>query len=36
MAVEKLEGFYKQATGVNQVWVYGNSFEACLVCVVVP
>ena len=36
MAVEKLEGVYKLSDVVNQVWVYGNSFESTLVCVVVP
>ncbi|GLC41297.1 hypothetical protein PLESTB_001078100 [Pleodorina starrii] len=36
VAVEALESTYKKATVVEQVWVYGNSFENCLVAVVVP
>ncbi|KAG2439883.1 hypothetical protein HYH02_010513 [Chlamydomonas schloesseri] len=36
VAVEALESTYKKATVVEQVWVYGNSFESCLVAVVVP
>jgi len=36
IAVEKLESTYKKAPGVEQVWVYGNSFKSCLVAVVVP
>lgn len=36
VAVESLEGKYKLASVVNQVWVYGNSFETKLVAVVVP
>jgi long-subunit acyl-CoA synthetase (AMP-forming) len=36
IAVEKLEGIYKKASSVEQVWVYGNSFKSTLVAVVVP
>jgi hypothetical protein len=36
IAVEKLEGIYKKAPSVEQVWVYGNSFKSTLVAVVVP
>ncbi|KDD76920.1 AMP-binding enzyme [Helicosporidium sp. ATCC 50920] len=36
IAVEKVENVYKGTPGVEQVWVYGNSFESCLVAVVVP
>jgi long-chain acyl-CoA synthetase len=36
VAVEKLEAVYKGAPVVEQVWVYGNSFESTLVAVVVP
>ncbi|GLI61184.1 hypothetical protein VaNZ11_003476 [Volvox africanus] len=36
VAVEALESTYKKASVVEQVWVYGNSFESCLVAVVVP
>lgn len=36
IAVEKVEGVYKMNSNVEQIWVYGNSFESCLVAVVVP
>jgi long-chain acyl-CoA synthetase len=36
VAVEKLEAVYKGSPVVEQVWVYGNSFESTLVAVVVP
>lgn len=36
IAVEKVEAVYKKNALVEQVWVYGNSFESCLVAVVVP
>jgi len=36
IAVEKLEGIYKKAPSVEQVWVYGNSFKSTLVAIVVP
>ncbi|KAK9825324.1 hypothetical protein WJX74_009471 [Apatococcus lobatus] len=36
VAVERLEETYKAASLVEQVWVYGNSFESALVAVVVP
>ena len=36
VAVEKVEGTFKKAEPVEQVWVYGNSFKSCLVAVVVP
>ncbi|KAG2497767.1 hypothetical protein HYH03_004039 [Edaphochlamys debaryana] len=36
VAVEALESTYKKTSVVEQVWVYGNSFESCLVAVVVP
>lgn len=36
IAVEKVESVLKSSPLVDQVWVYGNSFESCLVAVVVP
>ncbi|KAI8474564.1 MAG: hypothetical protein J3K34DRAFT_407403 [Monoraphidium minutum] len=36
IAVEKLEATYSKAAPVEQVWVYGDSYQAKLVAVVVP
>ena len=36
VAVEVLESAYKKNLNMEQVWVYGNSFENCVVAVVVP
>ena len=36
VAVEYVESVYKKNTLLDMVWVYGNSFESCLVAVVVP
>ena len=36
VAVEALESVYKKNLNMEQVWVYGNSFENCVVAVVVP
>lgn len=36
VAVEKVEGELKKFEMLEQLWVYGNSFENCLVAVVVP
>ena len=36
IAVEKVEAVYKKSALVEQIWVYGNSFENALVAVVVP
>ncbi|CAI5509343.1 unnamed protein product, partial [Closterium sp. Naga37s-1] len=36
VAVEKLENMFGNCTALDMVWVYGNSFEAVLVAVVVP
>ena len=34
--MEKVEAVYKKNPLVEQIWVYGNSFESTLVAVVVP
>lgn len=34
--MERLESVYKQCTALDQIWVYGNSYEAVLVAVAVP
>lgn len=34
--MEKIEAVYKKNPIVEQIWVYGNSFENTLVAVVVP
>jgi long-chain acyl-CoA synthetase len=36
VAAEKLESQYQDTPGVEQLWVYGNSYESFLVGVVVP
>ncbi|KAG0610145.1 hypothetical protein M758_7G041600 [Ceratodon purpureus] len=36
VAVENLESIYGQCEAVDQIWVYGNSFEATLLAVCVP
>ena len=36
VAVEVLESAYKKNLSIEQIWVYGNSFENCLVAIVVP
>merc|ERR1712174_188336 len=36
IAVKSIESTYKKNLFVEQIWVYGNSFESCLVAVVVP
>ncbi|KAI3822111.1 hypothetical protein L1987_09692 [Smallanthus sonchifolius] len=36
VAVENLENVYGLASAVDEIWVYGNSFESCLVAVVNP
>lgn len=36
VAVERVESVLKSCPLAEQVWVYGNSFESCLVAVVVP
>jgi hypothetical protein len=36
IAVEKVEAVYKKNSNLEQIWVYGNSYEAVLVAVVVP
>ncbi|KAJ9148064.1 hypothetical protein P3X46_030159 [Hevea brasiliensis] len=36
VAVENLENIYGLASGIDSIWVYGNSFESFLVAVVNP
>ena len=36
IAVEMLESTYKKNLFVEQIWVYGNSFESCVVAILVP
>lgn len=36
IAVEAVEAVFKKNPILEQIWVYGNSFESCLVAVVVP
>ncbi|KAL8244818.1 hypothetical protein R6Q59_011076 [Mikania micrantha] len=36
VAVENLENVYGLVTAIDEIWVYGNSFESCLVAVVNP
>ena len=36
MAPERIEGTLKKASVVQQVFVHGNSFESCVIAVVVP
>ena len=36
IAAEKIEAAYKKNEMVEQIWVYGNSFESTLVAIVVP
>ncbi|XP_021894818.1 long chain acyl-CoA synthetase 4-like [Carica papaya] len=36
VAVENLENIYALASGIDSIWVYGNSFESFLVAVVNP
>jgi long-chain acyl-CoA synthetase len=36
IAVEKVEAVFKKNSYVEQIWVYGNSYESQLVAVVVP
>ena len=36
VAVEVLESNYKKNLNFEQIWVYGNSFENCVVAIVVP
>lgn len=34
--MESVEAVFKKNPILEQIWVYGNSFESCLVAVVVP
>ena len=34
--MEKVEAVYKKNSNLEQIWVYGNSYESVLVAVVVP
>lgn len=34
--MESVEAVFKKNPALEQIWVYGNSFESCLVAVVVP
>ena len=36
MAPERIEGTIKKASVVQQIFVHGNSFESCVLAVVVP
>ncbi|CAL5331804.1 unnamed protein product [Camellia sinensis] len=36
VSVENLEGIYSLVSGIDSIWVYGNSFESFLVAVVNP
>ncbi|KAI3707108.1 hypothetical protein L6452_25333 [Arctium lappa] len=36
VAVENLENVYGLVPAIDEVWIYGNSFESCLVAVVHP
>ncbi|ONK69932.1 uncharacterized protein A4U43_C05F28360 [Asparagus officinalis] len=36
VAVENLENIYGLASATDAIWIYGNSFESCLVAVVNP
>ncbi|KAL6181867.1 hypothetical protein ACLB2K_048515 [Fragaria x ananassa] len=36
VAVENLENIYGLVSDIDAIWVYGNSFESCLVAVVNP
>ena len=34
--MEKVEAVFKKNSNLEQIWVYGNSYESVLVAVVVP
>ncbi|XP_047969300.1 long chain acyl-CoA synthetase 4-like [Salvia hispanica] len=36
VAVENLENIYGLVSAIDSIWVYGNSFESCLVAVINP